>query len=273
MSLPDGLLSSRFSLEHGCRQRWQVATLGDGLGLCRVLGKFLFFVDLQDRSIAPHLMLDGFWEAWITLAVARRVRPGWHCVDLGSNHGYYAVLMADLAGPGGKVLAVEPNSRLVSLLAQTSEVNGLQDRLQILEGLAWQASGLELDFRVPSGRCMNASIFSATGSAHRQKTVAVDDLTQDWPRVDLIKIDVEGAEVAVWQGMERTLRRHGEVAVLMEINVRRYGAEAEEFLRSLSARFPVLRHVDYDGDIRPVSSGQILDGAHRDWMLWLERTS
>mgnify|MGYP000480605237 CR=1 FL=1 len=50
--------------------------------LCRILGEYLAFVDARDHMLGPRLVLDGFWEAWVTLAFARYMQPGFHCVDL-----------------------------------------------------------------------------------------------------------------------------------------------------------------------------------------------
>ena len=72
--------------------------------LCRVLGKYLMYADSQETGITPHLALHGYWESWITLALARTLRPGWHCLDVGANHGYYTLVMADGAGPDGRVV-------------------------------------------------------------------------------------------------------------------------------------------------------------------------
>jgi predicted O-methyltransferase YrrM len=65
--------------------------------------------------LGPRLVLDGFWEAWVTLALARYIRPGFYSVAVGANYGYYSMLMAAACGREGYVLASEPNP----VLAQT----------------------------------------------------------------------------------------------------------------------------------------------------------
>ena len=44
-------------------------------------------------------------------ALARTLRPDWHCLDIGANHGYYTLVMADAVGPEGRVVPVEPTPR------------------------------------------------------------------------------------------------------------------------------------------------------------------
>ena len=84
-SLPSWLALARPEAEAACQARCQTAYLGEKTALCRVLGKYLMYVDSTDLSLAPHLLLNGFWEMWITEAVVRALRPGWNCVDVGAN--------------------------------------------------------------------------------------------------------------------------------------------------------------------------------------------
>jgi hypothetical protein len=83
------------------------AYLGDNTALCRVLGRYKMYVDSQDFGLSPHLMLDGYWEMWVTEALVSLVRPGMVVADIGANLGYYALLLADLVGDAGMVHAFE----------------------------------------------------------------------------------------------------------------------------------------------------------------------
>jgi Protein-L-isoaspartate(D-aspartate) O-methyltransferase (PCMT) len=113
--LPPHLLGERSLLEGVSREHSRAVYLGERTLLCRVLGKYLIYADALEIGITPHLALDGYWESWITLALARTVRPGWHCLDVGANHGYYTLVMADAARPDGRVVPIEPTPRLADL--------------------------------------------------------------------------------------------------------------------------------------------------------------
>ena len=70
--------------------------------------KYLMCADAQETGITPHLCMDGYQESWITIALACTLRPGWHCLHVGANHGYYTLIMADAVGREGRVVPVEP---------------------------------------------------------------------------------------------------------------------------------------------------------------------
>ena len=103
------------------------------------------------------------------------------------------------------------------------------------------------------------------------ETATLDQLTADWPRVDLVKIDAEGAEESIWRGMRQTLERHQDITIITEMRCARY-ANPPAFVREiLQSGFP-LRHIDYDATIKNLTVEQILTNRQaEDWMLFLHR--
>jgi FkbM family methyltransferase len=175
------------------------------------------------------------------------VRPGMVCLDAGANIGYFTVLMAELAGPTGKVYAAEPIPETRRYLQQNIAINGFDATTTVI-GDALGAESSQVNLFVPPGEPKNALILDADSYQGWEKhTVAVkpiDDLGLE--RVDFVKIDVEGAEYAVWRGMQKTLDRNPGITVMMEVNCARYPDIARDFLRQIEARFP-LRSVDFTG--------------------------
>ena len=251
----------RATLESISRRECQMLYLGDQIAVCRVLGTFIMYVDSQEYGIAPHLCLDGYWEPWITLALARTIRPGWRCVDVGANYGYYTLLMAEAVGAGGMVLAAEPNPHLAELLRRNVSVNGFLRSTTFLAKAISERNAGSVSFVVPEGnRSMNGTLCMAAGAGDRVydvETVTLDDAIADWPRVDFIKVDAEGAEEAIWRGMQRTLQRSPDVTIVMEVNALKYGDPARFFRGISEAGFP-LRYIDYDSEIKEVSEGELV---------------
>jgi len=260
-------------LEAVSRQHSRAVYLGEQTVLCRVLGKYLMYADAQETGITPHLCMDGHWESWITVAIARTLRPGWHCLDVGANHGYYTLIMADAVGRDGRVAPVEPTPRLADLLRQTLDVNGFPT-VSVVPEAATDGDGQTLQLVVPARRSMNARLSREAGptdAVFEVKSVTVDSLTRDWTRVDLIKIDVEGAEEGVWRGMQRTVADNPGLVVILEFNVERY-EDARSFLGQIELAGFRLRYIDFDAEVKDVTVDQLLSRqVGDDWMLYLAR--
>jgi FkbM family methyltransferase len=272
-TLPAHLIDERAVLERVSREHSRAIYLGDQTVLCRVLGKYLVYADSQETGITPHLAMDGYWESWITLVLARTVRPGWHCLDVGANHGYYTLVMADAAGPEGRVVPVEPTPRLAELLRQTLDVNGFPD-VEVVAKAATDSDGQTLQLVIPARRSMNASLRAEVGDTDEAvsvESVTVDSITRDWPRVDLIKIDVEGAEEQVWRGLQRTIADNPRIVLLLELNVDRY-EDPRGFLSAIEEAGFRLRYIDVDAEVKDVSVDELLRRqVGQDWMLYLVR--
>ena len=271
--LPAHFLGERAVLEGVSREHSRALYLGDQMVLCRVLGKYLMYADSQETGITPHLAMDGYWESWITLALARTVRPGWHCLDVGANHGYYTLVMADGAGPEGRVTPVEPTPKLAELLRQTLDINGFP-YVDVLQKAASDADGETLQLVIPAHRSLNAHLVEEAGPSEEAvavQSVTIDAVTQDWPKVDLIKIDVEGAEESVWRGMEETISRNRDVIVVLELNIDRYD-DPRGFLGAIESAGFALRYIDIDAEIKDVTVDRLLkEQIGDDWMLYLAR--
>lgn len=251
---------SRETLESAIRRRVQTAYLGDGLVLARILGRHKVFLKSSDRGFACHLMLDGFWEVWLTQFLARQVKPGMHVIDVGANFGYYTLLLGDAVGSTGRVIAIEPNPETASLLYQTILLNGFLARTQIIDKALSDANGTAWLYS-PSGEPKNARLVDrpelAGGKTFEISTVTLDELALGWPRVDLVKIDAEGAEVAIVKGMRRLIERD-KPRIVLEFNAARY-EQPSDFLEELLATYGTGQQLQMDGNILPLDKRTVLD--------------
>ena len=255
---------SRDRLERAIRACVQTAYLGDDLVLARVLGRHKMFLRGSDRGFACHLMLDGFWEMWLTQFLAQTVQPGMTVVDVGANYGYYTLLMADAVGAGGRVVAVEPLPDAAALLHQTVQLNGFGDRTRIVPQALGAAAGTALLF-APAGEPKNTTIVDRAdlpgGRTQAVPVVTLDSLVLDGPRVDLVKIDAEGAEENIVAGMRGMLERDRPKLVL-EYNAARY-ADPGGFLDALLAIYGQASELSLEGPLVPLDRGSVTDPAPR----------
>lgn len=270
--LPHHLLSSRSDLERVSRAGVKTEDAGNHRRATRILDRYTLFTDVRDNRLGKHIAEDGFWEAWVTLAMARAIKPGFRCVDVGANVGYFTMLMADAAGQHGSAVAVEPNPRAASLIRDSLQANGFENRVAVLEKAAFNKDDVDLSLGVPLDAPSDASHhreFRSEDPLVTVGTTTIDTLTSDWTDVNLIKIDAEGAEGEIWEGMQKTILRP-DLTIMMEVSAGRDYDMGKMLHQIRAAGFPI-RHVDTTGKPVAVSDEAIL-GTNEDWMLFLQRS-
>ncbi len=224
----------------------------------------------DDLGFAGHVMLDGFWEIWLTLFLSRFVKPGMTVVDVGANFGYYTVLFGEAVGSGGRVVAVEPAPSTARLLALSIELNGYARFTTLHEVALGRSANGEAHLFVPPHEPKNARVVPrARPDTLKVKSTNLDTLLKGFDRVDLIKIDAEGAELDIVSGMEAVIAEH-QPAVVLEFNAHRY-ADAKAFLATLRKLFRRIRALKFDGSLVLVADEDLLDASSReDVILFLE---
>ena len=174
------------------------------------LGGGLFQCDLRDAT-AAEVCFTGRYEPQETQLLQDLLRPGDVFVDVGANWGYYTLAAAHLIGSAGRVMAFEPEPRLFALLSSNIAINALGQVVH--QPVAVGASVERVPFSAFKADDGNWGVSRAVGH-DRAMTVDFEsdsvplDAALDAASVDvvqLVKIDVEGAETAVLAGMERGL--------------------------------------------------------------------
>lgn len=263
-------------VEREVRCRTQYAYLGSKIGLSRVLGRYKLFVDTDDIGFASHIILDGFWEIWLTQFTARHVKPGMTVIDIGANFGYYSVLLADLITESGSCICIEANPRVADRLRDSLSINGFSRRSRVVACAVGDGASPNVHFFVPDHEPKNARILVGTdsdteppnGNVIEVPSTSVDAICKDIQHVDFIKIDAEGAEALIWRGMTGLLERSSP-DIILEFNYLRY-ADPQTFISDIRAYYSKLRYLDFDGLIKDVSAealGQRNLG--EDWLLFL----
>ena len=131
------------------------------------------------------------------------------CVDVGANIGNHCLFFSRRFA---KVLAFEPNPLAVDLLRWNLRANGVRNVTVHAAGLAERASKATLsivDRNLGASHVVAGPADESAGDDRVQvDLVRGDDLLLDEKAVDLVKIDVEGFELGVLRGLQRTLERH-----------------------------------------------------------------
>ena len=135
--------------------------------------------------------------------------------DVGANVGFYTLLAAELVGLGGSVIAFEPLPRNLGYLRRHVQLNRLQ-HVRIMDAAVSDRQG-EAFFEPEQSPSMGH--LAAQGSI-RVRTVALDGLlaAEGVPLPDVIKIDVEGAELEVLKGAHNILSASNDISILIEVH-------------------------------------------------------
>jgi FkbM family methyltransferase len=259
--------------EAAIRSRVQNAYLGDRVALSLILGRYKFFLDTSDVGFGSHVMLDGFWEIWLTLFCARNLHAGMTAVDVGAHLGYYAVMFAELVGGAGRVIAVEPNPRSAELLRRSVDLNGFTARTTLFPGALGSVDNERLPLYVPAFEPKNALIVSCVdgldqrrGSIVEVASATLDSLCAEAKTVDFIKIDAEGSEERIFDGMRSTIAR-SQPMIVMEFNAARYRQPAA-FVERLLATYGALYAIDFQGLASPTAPDDLLtQRVGEDWLI------
>jgi len=204
---------------------------------------------LEQRNNFTTLPDDPFWfrlelltqshETETTEQIKNAVKSGMTVLDIGAHVGYYTRITADIVGDSGRIVAFEPHPRNHSVLEKNtkhlSNVTRLQVALAAEEGTAqlhdylmMSASGslhydeslrdvqqsqqTDQDF-APRGKDFEPRVYDV-------RTAPVDALLNELgiDRVDVIKMDIEGAEMGALRGMTRTIQNSPQLTLIMEYN-------------------------------------------------------
>lgn len=167
------------------------------------------------------------------------IRPGMTVLDVGAHIGVYTTLAARRVGPAGHVVAVEPDARNAELVRKNATLNGVTERVRIVEAAAGETAGTVRFYRD------EAEATGTMGSRWQDplaesravdvRAVRLDEVLDDLAP-DVVKVDVQGSEVSALNGLRETLGRGKLRAAFVELNapaLERAGSSAEELLALL----------------------------------------
>ncbi len=182
----------------------RVRTIGQRLGVLRPV------VRLYRRLIRPK------YEESFDKMMLKEIRPGDTVWDVGANTGYFTRGFAQIVGDTGSVIAFEPAP--IPLEIARKETDGLPN--VSLESLALGAEDGFADFFLEENTSTNSLFMKGTGLPTTVQVVAGDSYVSDHGGAtpSSIKIDVEGFELEVLQGLDRTLSDPKLRAVFAEIH-------------------------------------------------------
>lgn len=230
--------------------------------VARVLGNTKLVVASRDMSLTPHLVMDGFWESWITCWAMAQCQPHDRMLNIGANCGYYTILFAREMQ---KVVAVEPQAFLAGCIKLSAALNGLSGKVQVRQVVAGR---VERSVLLQQHRHFAGSAFvgesddEGWGESVRVQEVPAHELMPD---ATCAFVDAEGYEPQIWAGLKPLLDKRQLRWVALEWAPSRYD-DPEGFLREL-ADYGRLSTVQDQGQEVAADPAMLLRGTEWDTLV------
>jgi len=237
---------------------WQQRMLRRSV-IARIDDGYLMHVDAQS-FIERDLMLFGAFERELHDFIGSTLRKGAVFLDVGANVGCYSLQAASLVGPTGRVVSFEPSPLVFERLRQNVDLNGFTNTSLCSCALGGASARRLLYLEAGNEGYSNAiaSLHPSVWHGRRDTSREIEVRTMDeWfqesglSRLDLVKIDVEGAEFEVLEGARQTLATH-QPTIAMEVCDHTYAAAGRQ-PAMLSGFFDALGYrterLDKNGDL------------------------
>jgi FkbM family methyltransferase len=181
-----------------------------------------YALNYEGLNTLDTILIPGAMDERLTLAALLDVlKPGDVALDIGAYHGLHSVFMAKKVGPRGKVIAIEPDPKNYESLQANIRLNDLPQVLAFQMALGDKIEDKSL-FRSPQKTGASFSLVEKTGSHSPQSVQVVpgDFLlsSRKLPGPKAVKIDVEGYEYLVLEGLKKTLAQKTTRLVCCEIH-------------------------------------------------------
>lgn len=174
----------------------------------------------RQSTIGKSIYLDGIYEQETTRFISSKIEPGMTILDIGADIGYYTILFAKHVGSKGQVYAFEPIPRAKWYLDKNILMNGLDNVKTFGFALFDKPGNAYLEDPFTKSK-INPSKQSLSGNDIQVEMKMFDEwkLKEGINNIDLVKLDVEGAELNILQGMKNTLQSQ-HPKILIEVHPR-----------------------------------------------------
>lgn len=262
-----GLVLAYFWGDYALRQvRWWLT------GTVRVDGLVLH-LNPEDEYITSVMVEWGVWEPLETAVLQRELGPGDTFIDVGAYIGYYTVIASREVGESGRVIAFEPDPTNFALLERNVHANGCTNVILEQKALSDTQGVLRLFLHDSSKGSHSFYESEETRGSIEVEAVPLDAYLRDLSgHVQLIKIDTEGAEGIIFEGMKETLQSRKDIRLLMEFypwKLQRSGYAPDRLLDGLeSLGFRIQEIHEGRGEVFPATAEALLERLPADRRVW-----
>ena len=229
----------------------------------------------RDFGVTLELHSTGEYESGTRQFLMSCLGPGMTFVDIGAHVGLFAIPAAKRVGSSGRVFAFEPNPSNRALLEKNIAANQVQNMTVVPMAVSDCSGNMQLHCS-PYNTGDHQLYYSGRGRRSVDVQVArLDDFMREHGgEIDLVKMDVQGAEAKVLQGMTELMDRNRSITLVVELSpwmLRDIGDDPLELLEDLAARGFALSTMDESsGVLSPGSPHEVLqrcaDGSYLNVM-------
>lgn len=177
----------------------------------------LIYLNLHESAAMVQRAMRTYEPAKHAL-ILRHLRPGMTFIDVGANKGDFTLLAARLTGPAGRVISIEPEPENHSVLRRSIELNDYANITVLQVALSDSDATADLQIGSTSGSHTLSPEFNGL-RAVSVPTRTLDTVVADHrlSSVDMIKIDVQGFELAVLRGAAQALKANPRIILLLDL--------------------------------------------------------
>ncbi len=187
-----------------------------------------------------HSLANGGYEPRMVEVLRNYLRPNGTFLDLGTNEGFFSVLASTFVGPMGQVISVEPQTRLLPQIQENLKRNSCYN-CRVIQCVVSDEDGEAIIHLAPRTNSGATSLFRVTRYPVPTETVPSLTLARLLERcglggIDLVKVDIEGAEYSVFTSASEILRTGQLRHIALEYHdttLRRRGLSSEDLHRHI----------------------------------------
>lgn len=244
--------------------------LAEGRVLTRLRTGQIMLIDGRDTSSGLNIITTGYIEPNIMKLLQKTFLSGAIFLDVGANFGFYTVMAGTQVGASGQVYAFEANPFLLNFIDDNARINGIRDRVTIINKAVSDQSGIAqfgFSYAGTGGGSLwkgeNKTAADTTDQRIEVQLVRIDDVLPLDLSVDCVKIDIEGGELAALRGMSNVVARSPSIKIVLEFFPSLLAAGsggAEKVLDELTRMGLQYWRIDDRGHLEEVSRDLLIKG-------------
>jgi FkbM family methyltransferase len=245
-------------------KRWPGQLVNDNVVLVEHPYTGVFGIPAENWGFVRMFTYASGFERGTMSVLASLCQPGMTVVDIGAHVGLHSLVLARRAGPQGRLYCFEPGERCCKILRNNLFINDCNNA--IVRQTAISDSFGTTRFFVHDRELTWSSLYPLPNSEACTEvcveTARLDDVIPLDTKVDLVKIDAEGAELTILNGMQRVIAQNPAIQIVMEFgpsNIARTGKRAEELVGRIHELGFSIRLIDEsNGQVSPVTDADLL---------------